>query len=51
MEEDKKIPEEPDDNFNDDDDNWQPCDDCDLPDACADFGCAIRAGIKKPKDW
>lgn len=30
------------------DDNWQPCADCDLPDACADFGCAIESGIRKP---
>ena len=34
-----------------DEDNWQPCDDCDLPDACEDFGCAIKNGIREPKDW
>lgn len=28
-------------------DNFQCCDNCDLPDACSDFGCAIKAGIKK----
>lgn len=38
--------------FDDDDyDSWQPCDDCDLPDACQDFGCAINSGIRQPKDW
>lgn len=30
-----------------DDEDFQTCDNCDLPDACSDFGCAIRAGIKK----
>lgn len=30
-----------------DDDNFQCCVDCDLPDACRDFGCAIKAGIVK----
>lgn len=33
------------------DDNWQPCDNCDLPDACEDFGCAIKAGIKKHPEF
>ena len=31
----------------DDEDGFQCCDNCDLPDACADFGCAIKQGIKK----
>ena len=31
----------------DEDDSWQPCDNCDLPDACADFGCAIKSGVRK----
>jgi hypothetical protein len=31
----------------DDDDDFEPCDHCDLPDACADFGCAIKSGIRK----
>ena len=30
-----------------DEDNFQCCDNCDLPDACRDFGCAIRQGLKK----
>ena len=30
-----------------DDDHFQCCADCDLPDACRDFGCAIKAGIVK----
>lgn len=34
-----------------DDDNWQPCNECDLPDACEDFGCAIKQGIKAPPEW
>lgn len=32
----------------DDDDKFDPCDDCDLPDACFDFGCAIKNGVRKP---
>lgn len=35
-----------DDDFDDDDSDFQPCDQCDLPDACDDFGCAIKSGIK-----
>lgn len=32
----------------DDDENYfEPCDNCDLPDACADFGCAIKTGVRK----
>lgn len=23
---------------------FEPCDNCDLPDACADFGCAVKIG-------
>lgn len=30
---------------------FYPCDDCDLPDACSDHGCAIKAGIKKSPSW
>lgn len=32
---------------NGDDADFQPCDECDLPDACADFGCAIKSGVRK----
>ena len=32
--------------FNDED--FETCDNCDLPDACADFGCAIKNEIIKP---
>ena len=40
-----REPVEPD--FDDmDEDTFQPCDNCDLPDACADFGCAIKQGLK-----
>jgi hypothetical protein len=31
----------------DDDSDFQPCDECDLPDACEDFGCAIKSGVRK----
>lgn len=34
-----------------DDDHFQCCADCDLPDACRDFGCAIKAGIVKRRYW
>jgi hypothetical protein len=30
------------------DDGFECCSDCDLPDACADFGCAIEKGIRIP---
>lgn len=40
--------EQDDDDYGDlDDDGFQPCDHCDLPDACADFGCAIKNGVRK----
>jgi hypothetical protein len=34
-----------------DEDDFQPCGDCDLPDACADFGCAIKQGIIIPNQF
>ncbi len=30
-------------------DNFQPCEHCDLPDACSDMGCAVKCGIKQIK--
>lgn len=39
------------DDEDDNEDDFQSCDNCDLPDACADFGCAIKAGIRKPIEW
>ncbi len=30
-----------------DEPDFQCCDNCDLPDACADFGCAVKQGIKQ----
>lgn len=27
------------------------CDNCDLPDACEDFGCAIRQGVRPAPDF
>jgi len=38
---------EPVENWDNEEDNWDPCDNCDLPDACADFGCAIKQGLKE----
>lgn len=35
----------------DGDPEFQECDNCDLPDACCDFGCAIKSGIRKPVEW
>lgn len=29
----------------DDEDDFERCSDCDGHDACADFGCAIKAGL------
>jgi hypothetical protein len=29
-----------------DEDNFQCCANCDLPDACFDFGCAVEQGLK-----
>lgn len=37
------LPEESDEDF-----DFQPCDGCDLPDACECFGCAVKAGLKLP---
>ena len=34
-----------------DEDIWHPCDNCDLPDSCEDFGCAIKSGVRKCNDW
>ena len=34
-----------------DDELFWPCDECDLPDACEDFGCAIRAGVRGSMLW
>lgn len=31
--------------------DFESCTNCDLPDACADFGCAIKAGLKSPNDF
>ena len=28
-----------------------PCGDCDLPGACADFGCAIEQGLKESETF
>ena len=32
-----------------DENEFYQCDDCDQPDACKDFECAIKAGIAQPK--
>jgi len=33
------------DEFDEDDDGFVPCADCDGHDACRDFGCAIKLGL------
>lgn len=45
----RELDDEIDDDDDDDEieDNFHPCDDCDLPDACSDFGCAILQGLRK----
>lgn len=40
-------PQEPEDDEIDGEIEFYPCDKCDLPDACEDFGCAIKNGVKK----
>lgn len=40
---------EDEDEYDYEEDNFNSCDSCDLPDACADFGCAVKAGLKKPE--
>ena len=32
------------------DDDFQCCSDCDLPDSCSDFGCAKKQGFKREDD-
>jgi len=32
-------------------DEFECCGECDQPDACADFGCSIKQGLKEPNDW
>jgi hypothetical protein len=39
------------DSYRDDEDNFQCCDNCDLPDACCDFGCAIQQGLRRDEDF
>jgi len=36
---------EPDEDF-DSDVEFECCNECDLPDACSDYGCAIKAGLR-----
>lgn len=38
------------DDEHDDENDFQPCANCDLPDACDDFGCAIESGVRKFHD-
>lgn len=39
---------DPDELDEDDEDSFEHCSDCDLPDACSDFGCAIKQGLRLP---
>lgn len=43
--------DEEEDSMWEDEDNFQCCDNCDLPDACSDFGCAIQQGIRNNVEW
>lgn len=43
--------DEEEDSMWEDEDNFQCCDNCDLPDACSDFGCAIQQGLRKDVSW
>lgn len=33
------------DEWDDEEDDFEPCSDCDGHDACRDFGCAIKSGL------
>ncbi len=33
------------------DDDFECCSNCDLPDACEDFGCAIKQGLKEDDSY
>lgn len=40
------------DNWDDDEEvEFECCDNCDLPNACSDYGCAIKQGIKKDDEY
>lgn len=44
------ISDEMPDEYLDEEDDFQSCgDDCDQPDACSDFGCAIKSGLYVPR--
>lgn len=43
------LPAQKDPEDNEDETDFQPCADCDLPDACSDFGCAIKKGLREPE--
>jgi hypothetical protein len=37
--------------YDDDEPYFDTCGDCDLPDACTDFGCAIKQGLREPNQF
>jgi hypothetical protein len=39
------------DSYWEDEDNFQCCDNCDLPDACCVFGCAIQQGLREDEGF
>lgn len=39
-----------DDDWENDETEFNHCEHCDLPDACEDFGCAIKSGVRKHPD-
>ena len=34
----------------DEDEHGEPCDDCETPDACADYGCYQALGLPHPSE-
>lgn len=49
-----QIPDKADENSDDDcneDFDFQCCENCDLPDACADYGCAIKNGVRQNPEY
>lgn len=47
----KEIKDEPQDNFEEDEIEFNPCDNCDCLDACREFGCAIQSGVRRPVEF
>lgn len=39
------------DSYWEDEDNFQCCDNCDLSDACSDYGCTIQQGLRRDEGF